>query len=175
MIRERSSKAQVGPQSIETTYSLETEDRATRSRVSPRALPDLPARGDRRGREKEKNLRAILRQETKGRSPRVPKEPPKETPGKAPISTPKKIVEKIVEIPRPEDATLLPGMLHCPSTDGSRIPLLRQSIATRTCSTRQAEGYHKCSFCVHGKPRDLSGCGLPPLENSPSHLAESRM
>gem|GEM_PF-2639009 len=175
MIRERSSKSPVGPQSIETAFSLETENR-TKSRVSPLARPDLLLRDGRRIENGTENLRDLLRREAKLRPAKAPqKKNPKDL---SPRTKPKE-VEKVVEIPRPKSDpqpdTLLPGMLHCPSTDGSRIPLLRQSIPTKTCATRQAQGYHKCSFCVHSRPRDLSDCSLPPLENSPSHLAESRM
>jgi hypothetical protein len=189
MIRERIAKTPVGPQSIETTFSLDTEDRTSKSRVSPLSLPNLPLRGTlERGRD-AKNLRKILRKESEQRSSETPEElstelPPRTSrelplPKQTRTKNPGKTIEKTVEIPRPkgkpEAETHLLGLLHCPSTDGSRDPLLRQSIPNKTCAARQAGGYHKCSFCLHGKPRDSDSFRLPPLENSPSHLAESRM
>ncbi|HHI78447.1 MAG TPA: hypothetical protein ENK02_00530 [Planctomycetes bacterium] len=183
MIRERIAKTRVGPQSIETAFSLETEDRSSQARLSPRRLPELPEREGRSEVNQGRTVRKPLAEDSerapaveRTRSSLLKKDLGEKERKRPPSRQPKKAPEKVVEIPRPaEEPAPLPGLLHCPSTDGSRTPLLRQSIPTQTCATRQAEGYHKCSFCVHNKPRPLEDIRLPPLENSPSHLAESRM
>ena len=82
-----------------------------------------------------------------------------------------------VLIPRPETPTPTEtpvGHRVCPTPVTGESPMVRQTIGAKTCDQRQYDSYHKCSGCLWRQQPLYAGAELPPLENSPSHVALSR-
>jgi len=76
----------------------------------------------------------------------------------------------------PDRGTTPDGYLRCPTpSDSDAERLLQQTIHTSDCVGRQRGGYHKCFDCQHCSLPAFDGTGLPPLENSPSHLSDARL
>ena len=72
-------------------------------------------------------------------------------------------------------ASILPGQRRCPEIADSERPLVIHTIDHPTCETRQRDGYHKCGSCTHMTLASFRGNGLPPLDNCPSNLADTRL
>jgi len=75
----------------------------------------------------------------------------------------------------PDKGKTSDGYLRCPTPKDDNEPLLQQTIHASDCGDRQRGGYYKCFDCKHCSIQAFDGDGLPPLDNSPSHLSDVRL